>query len=173
VAKRVSFDKRNDKYFFTALSKRYNKRTIIPFLIANFRKNPDSWIGSLSINNIDTHECYLEYVKDIGRMYITFEEEIEDLKEYCEVNNMKFQDLFTHQKKQPIIYKMFMQGLLSVESFIILGQILNLFPVMDKKLKNDFTWKNIYRLRTMKYSSFVLYDKVKYTNKLKEILLRD
>lgn len=172
TAKRIAYDKRTDKYFFDKLSKQYNKRTIIPFLIANFRKNPDRWIGTLCINNIDTHECYLEYVKDIGRMYITFEEELEDLKEYAQVNRIEFKDLFVIKNgKPPIIYKMFMQNLLSIETYIVLDGILNLFSVMDKKLKNDFTWNNIYRLRLIKYKSFVVYDKLKYINKMKEVLV--
>ena len=56
-----TFTKRNDRYFFHKLSKRYNERDILDFFVSNFATNSSKWVGNLVQN--DGREIYLEFKK--------------------------------------------------------------------------------------------------------------
>ena len=61
TAKLDTFTKRNDRYFFYKLSKKYKASEIEDFFVANFIKNDRNWIGSL-LNN-DGETTYKDYIK--------------------------------------------------------------------------------------------------------------
>ena len=55
----------------------------------------------------------------------------------------------------------------SLETLCILNDIMNFFPMWDKKIDDDIIWPD-FKLRCLKYTPFIQYDKQKFKNILKE-----
>jgi hypothetical protein len=59
-----------------------------------------------------------------------------------------------------------MEERISIETLVILNDIMNFFPMWSKKIDDDIIWPS-YRRRCIKYAPFIDYDK----KKLKGILV--
>ena len=62
-----TFTKRNDRYFFHKLSKKYGKDEILDFFVSNFCENDKKWVGNLLQN--DGRETYLNYKKHVPPIF--------------------------------------------------------------------------------------------------------
>ena len=60
-----------------------------------------------------------------------------------------------------------MEKNITIESFVILNNILNFFPSFDKKIEDDIIWPN-FRTKCQKYEPFLEYNKSKLKLILKE-----
>jgi len=52
---------------------------------------------------------------------------------------------------------------------VILNDIMNFFPMWNRKISDDIIWPN-WRLKCEKYTPFINYDKVKFKNILRELV---
>ena len=68
------------------------------------------------------------------------------------------------------ILKFLLGKQISMETFVILNQILNFIPQFDKKIVETIVWSDV-RRTVMKYTPFVSVDTVKYKGTLKEKVL--
>jgi hypothetical protein len=59
---------------------------------------------------------------------------------------------------------------ISMETFVIINQILDFIPRFDKMIKEQLIWKDM-RRTALKYSPFIDADIVKYKHTLKEKVL--
>ena len=85
------------------------------------------------------------------------------------LKNVKhFDDLFSIQNADPVILKMFYQGVISPETFIIMDIVLNFFPQFDNKL-DEYQWPTN-RMICEKYKSFLSVDSEKYKGIIKNRL---
>jgi len=62
-----------------------------------------------------------------------------------------------------------MQGEIAIETLVILNDIMNFFPMWNKKISDDIVWPT-YKRKCEKYSPFLFYDKSKFKSILKENL---
>jgi hypothetical protein len=71
--------------------------------------------------------------------------------------------------QHPILLREVMSGTITVETMVILNDIMNFFPMWSRKISEDIIWPN-WCLKSEKYTPFVTYDKVKFKNILKEVI---
>lgn len=56
---------------------------------------------------------------------------------------------------------------ISLETLVILNDIMNFFPMWNKKIDDDILWPD-FKMKCEKYTPFLNYDKVKFKEILKE-----
>lgn len=160
-----SFYKRKDRFWFEKLSRNKIDKEIVDFFVANFVSCDDPenlWIGEI------IHEGEVKYknwMKRIQSLSYFFNEEINDI-----FLNKNFDEIFEiKNNNHPILLKNYFQKKISLESMIILDNILGYKKNFDKKL-DDPIWKFV-SMRMSKYSSFLHIDIFKYKKILKECVL--
>ena len=154
-----SFEKRRDKYHFAKLAKH---RDPMGYLVAFFTTNPNTtWIGELFTE--ENERAYTEYVarqQSITYRFSTDLREIEDdFIEYFKVKEGQHPKLLTLLKRNTI----------SLETFTILNNHLNFFPLWDSKINDTVIWPSI-RDRSLKYRPFIHYDKAKIKSFLRQVM---
>jgi hypothetical protein len=151
-----SFESRDDKSFFYRICKKYSRAKLIDLFVANFVDNPGMWIGDFLLDK-SSEEIYAEWQKRIESLSYHFSEECTGLLEWMQTNGFEFNDLFRIKDfDHPIIVKMALQKVISLETFIILDRILDFGRVFDRRL-TDVIWKNFW-LKIQKYSPFINID---------------
>lgn len=159
-----SFYNRKDRFYFEKMSRQKNDEEIINFFISNFVScdDPQSlWIGEIIKEG---EENYKNWIRKIQSLSYKFKEEVSIL------NSENFDEMFeVKSNKHPKILKEFLQKKLSLETMIILNNILNYKSHFDKKLK-DPVWEFI-SMRIEKYSPFLHIDNNKFKQILKEEVL--
>lgn len=160
-----AFYKRKDRMWFEKLSRQKSDQEIIDFFVSNFVScdDPQSlWIGEI-IREGETN--YKNWNKKIQSLSYLFKEEIKSI-----FSNQNFDDLFKIENNQhPKILKEHLQGKISLETLVILNQILNYKKEFDSKL-TDPIWEFV-SMKILKYSSFLHTDMFKFRKILKECVL--
>ncbi len=155
----VTFLKRKDKYTFYKLSRKYSLEELRNFYVANFLEG-DKWVGEM--NNADGEEVYRKWQKTQQSLTYTFENDIM----YLLANGGSPDEmLLVKPNEYPLLMKMVQLKQVSLETIVILNDILNFFPMWDKKIDDDIVWPD-FKMKCLKYTPFLHYDK----NKFKEIL---
>ena len=75
--------------------------------------------------------------------------------------------LMVENGQYPILLKKVMQKIIAVETLVILNDIMNFFPMWDKKIADTIVWPTM-RKKFVKYKPFIDYDKKKFIEILKE-----
>jgi hypothetical protein len=171
TAKLATFTKRRDRYFFHKLSKSYNNTTIVDYFVSNFVTNTNLWVGDIIGHSGD--ENYKEWSKRIEALHYYYEQDIDYLLERMTANDMQFDDIFTSKDGQhPPIVKMILSKKISVETFVILEDILSFAKRLDKEISETVLWPKLHN-RMVRYRPFLKFNVTKYKitlrNKLKEI----
>lgn len=160
-----TFYKRKDRFWFEKLSRQKDDREILNFFVANFIfcDDPQSlWIGEIIKEGESRYENWKKRIHSLPEY---FKEEIQNL--FKEKN---FDDIFSIKgNRHPQLLKEYLNGSLSIESMVILDNILRYKKDFDSKL-NDPIWSSV-SLRIMKYSSFLHIDVFKFKKILRECVL--
>lgn len=160
-----SFYNRKDRMWFERLSRQKSDQEIIDFFVSNFVScsDPQSlWIGEIMR---DGEKNYQSWCKKIQSLSYIFKEEVNSV--FSDRNFDKFFEI--KENEHPLLLKEYLQGKLSLETMVILNQILNYKKTFDKKLL-DPIWELV-SLKISKYSSFLHTDIFKYKKILKECVL--
>ena len=147
--------KRNDRYFFHKLSKRYNRSELQDFLVANFAVedsvNPKWLTGDVAENN------YKEWVKIQQSISRVFDQDLKTCIEY----HRPFGGLFKCEAKtHPPIVKLLLQKKISIVSAIILDSYLNWMEFTNHEVDEDWVWPKL-QSTLHNCQPFIKYDKVK------------
>jgi hypothetical protein len=156
-----TFSIRKDKYQFYKLSRKYSLEELRNFYVANFVYGKSDWVGELLQ---DGNENYLKWQKIIQSLTYTFENDIVHLLDEVEKPNDL---LLVRSNEFPKLLQSVMNYSISIETVIILNDIMNFFPMWKKQIDDDIVWPDWQR-RIEKYSPFIHYDKSKLKNILKE-----
>jgi len=151
-----SYERRKDKIFFTALTKH---RDPFKFLAYNFVER-DVWIGELTMDQ-DSISNYRKHKKIIESLTYNFKKE---LNQFSDVVDMIFTDGSTHPK----IVKKYQGDKVSIETLIIVSDIMRIVPYWNHKLKDDEIIKTL-SFKIEKFKPFVPYDRDKLTTEFKKI----
>jgi hypothetical protein len=154
-----AFLKRKDKYTFYKLSRKYQMEELRNFYVANFLEG-DKWVGDM--NTTEGEEVYTKWQKTQQSLTYTFENDIIHLLD--KVNNPN-DLLMVKDNSFPKLMQYVTQGDVSLESLVIMNDIMNFFPMWIKEIYDDIIWPN-FKMKCEKYAPFLHYDK----NKFKEIL---
>jgi hypothetical protein len=155
---RSSFGKRSDRYFFHKLSR---QRDVDGLLISYFVQSPakKAWIGDILSNQ----DGYLQWKKRQESITYTFDADLSNLNLALDNQN----SLLVESGSHPQALIRYIQGKISIETLIILNDMLDFVPYWNKKITEQVVWPKI-RLLCEKYRPFVKYDK----KKVKEIYLK-
>lgn len=156
-ATKESYEKRHDKFHFSRISKKHPSREDqIDFIIANLLESKE-WIGDF------TEENYFEYVKRKLALSYYFSNDLDSLFS----KGAKAAFAFSPGNYPPIVLK-YIQREVSLETLVILDD----FTEFSKRLNesfgtNDIIWSKVEK-RIRKFRPFLIYDRQKMKNILKE-----
>jgi hypothetical protein len=149
-----AFHSRNDKYYFEKLS---NRKDIRDYLISNIIANPKIWVGDL-VNNSTTEKIFTDWKKRTQSLGYIFEEDLKKCLTLLEEN------IIVKEHQHPYLLKMFYRKKVSLETLVILNDLLGFFKHWNKQLSEDPLWSDTHRL-CVKYKPFLIYD----TKRMKSI----
>ena len=171
TARLETFTKRRDRYFFHKLSQSYDDTNAVDYFVSNFVTNTNLWVGDIIGNSGD--ENYREWSKRIEALHYYYEQDIDYLLERMSANDMSFDDIFTVQNGQhPPILKMVLAKRISIETFVILEDLLSFSNRLNEDISETVLWPKLYD-RIVRYRPFLKFNITKYRvtlrNKLKDI----
>ena len=171
TARLETFTKRRDRYFFHKLSQSYDDTNAVDYFVSNFVTNTNLWVGDIIGNSGD--ENYREWSKRIEALHYYYEQDIDYLIERMTANEMTFDDIFTSKNGQhPPILKMVLAKRISLETFVILEDLLSFSKRLNEDISETVLWPKLYD-RIVRYRPFLHYNITKYRitlrNKLNEL----
>jgi hypothetical protein len=159
-----SFYGRRDRFWFEKMSRQKSDEEIINLFVSNFAscEDPQSlWVGEIIK---DGEEIYKNWMRRTQSLSYIFKEEVSIL------NSKNFDEMFRIEgNRHPKILKEFLQKKISLETMIILNNILGYKKQFDKKLL-DPVWEFV-SMRIEKYTPFLHIDSNKFKSILKECVL--
>lgn len=159
-AGKATLDKRSDKWFFDKVAKQYQDKDLRDFFIAN-RLQDRNYVTELLDD--EAHENYIKYQARRQSLSYIFANELDRVFKYGVHIPFAIDD-----DQYPYIVTLYLRGLISPETMVILNDFIPFFNKFDKYLgTNDPIWAKI-ALKLRKYKPFVKYDKDKFKGILKE-----
>ena len=154
---RESFWKRKDRYFFVKVSKKYDTVEIKDYFISNFIKDKNGYIANFNDENYESwklkrQEFFEEFIVEMYPLVLSFEALFEIKKE-----------------NHPKLLKEFLGGRVSIETMIILNELVNFSKKWDKQLKDDVVWPDLKKFMN-NYKRFLTIDKKRYRMKLLKLI---
>ncbi len=159
---KTTFSTRKDKYSFYRLSRKFGLTELKDYYLANFLVSDIQWVGD--IIGPDSEENYKKWQKRIQSLTYTFESDIIKLLDRVDVPN---ELLMVRKNEFPLLMQCAQQGDITIETLIILDDIMNFFPMWEKQIYDDIVWPN-FKMKCQKYKAFLHYDKEKFKQILKE-----
>ena len=159
-----SFYKRKDRFWFEKLARNKDDKEVVDFFVSNFITCTDPsklWIGEMIREGEGRYTAWKKRTQSLS--YI-FKEEIQNI-----LANQDLDSIFSRKSGHPIILKKYLGGDISIETMVILDQILEYRKEFDKHLQ-DPVWETV-SMRMKKYSPFLNIDVFHYKKILKEVVL--
>ena len=154
---RDSLWKRNDRYFFVKISKKYNNDEIKDYLLSNFIQNRNGYIANFNDQN------YENWLDRKMMFYNIFQQE---LKPYIK----NFEPLFeVKDGNHPTLLKEYLGKRVSLETMVILDELVDFSKKWDEQLGDDVVWPDIKNLMK-NYKGFLTINKNKYRMKLLSLI---
>ena len=156
--KRDTFYKRKDRSFFVRLSRKYKtEKEIKNYFVSNFIKNKKGYIANFSDDIFETWKLKRQSFFDM------FEVEMKPLVE-------AFVNLFSIENGQhPKLMREFLGGRVSLETMIILNELVNYNPNWSKSLEDDIIWIDLRNLMN-NYERFLTIDQEQYRIRLLKLI---
>jgi hypothetical protein len=167
-AKKESFNKRKDRYFFEKLSRTKNQKDLINYFVSNFIESTDPskmWIGELKEKGEDN---YINWKGRIQSLSYRFEQDLHKLIDESHL----YESLTSKTNSHPKIIKYYLSEKISLETLIILNDI----TFFTNKLEESLSYDPIFTLvmnKFKKYRPFLNYDKQHFINLLKSKVLNN
>ncbi|MAR63766.1 MAG: hypothetical protein CMP43_02055 [Rickettsiales bacterium] len=159
TARLNTFTKRRDRYFFHKLSRSYSSSACVDYFVAGFIGSDTVWIGD--VVGKSGQENYTRWQKRIESLSYVFENDCDTLLDFIEEKEIKFDDLFKVKKGQhPPLVKLYLANKITVESMVILNDILNYTKQFNKEIGETVIWPKKYKL-LMNYKPFLKYNSTK------------
>jgi hypothetical protein len=159
--KRESFYKRKDRGFFTRIANKYPNPQ--DYFVSNFIKDRNGYVANFNDENYQSWK-----LKRQG-FFEEFVVELQPLihKEFSPPFDNLFQmkDGTTHPK----LLKEFLGGRVSLETIIILDELVDFSKEWDLKLNEDVIWPNLKKLMK-NYKRFLTIDVKRYKLKLLKLI---
>ena len=159
TARLNTFTKRRDRYFFHKLSRSYSSSACVDYFVAGFIGSDTDRIGD--VVGKSGQENYARCQKRIDSLSYVFEDDCNTLLDFIEEKEIKFDDLFKVKKGQhPPLVKLYLANKITVESMVILNDILNYTKQFNKEIGETVIWPKKYKL-LMNYKPFLKYNSTK------------
>jgi hypothetical protein len=157
------FESRKDYLVYNWLAKKYNKEDYTDLVLANILKKGSVYSRDLLTDQ--AKEVMLEYQKRIGSLNYIFKN---DLLKLIEDDN--FTDIILSQDGDfPKLLKRYEWKEISLETVIIIDDLLRIFGQWNKSIDDRIIWPSLYKT-FMKYKPFLQYDREKIREIFKEVM---
>lgn len=146
----ANFQKVKNKRIFTTLAKRY--REMYPeFIKFSLYGHDSNWVGDLQDEEII--EEFWNHRKYIESLSSSFEKELDGIEMVMYNNQILFKSIFISEDitELPIVERLYIQGLLSIETMLILHRLIHW---MDKVECSNPIWESS-KTRKLKYNKFL------------------
>ena len=155
---RESFWKRKDRFFFTKTAYKYDDEEVLNFFVSNFIQDRKGYIANFNEKN------YEDWVQRKKMFYELFSQELQPF-----VKN--FNPLFECKNNQhPLLLKEYLGKRISLETMIILDELVEYGKKWDKELTwDDFVWPDVKKLMN-NYKGFLTIDAERYRMKLLNLI---
>ena len=156
--KRDSFYKRKDRGFFVKISRKYKtEENVKNYFVSNFIKDSKGYVSNFSDEN------YEEWKDKRANFYNQFTLEIGPfVKNFNPI-------FFIKDDEHPILLKEYLGKRVSLETLIILDELVEFSKTWNKKLSEDYIWQDIKKLMN-NYKRFLTLDKNKYKIQLLNLI---
>jgi hypothetical protein len=153
--KRDSFYKRKDRSFFVKIAKKYDNPQ--DYFLANFIKNRNGYIANFNEQNYESWKLkrqgfFEEFVIEMYPLVLSFEALFE-IKE----------------RNHPKLLKEFLGGRVSIETMIILNELVNYSKNWNEELNDDVIWPDLKKFMN-NYKRFLTIDEKRYRMKLLKLI---
>ena len=156
--KRDTFYKRKDRSFFVKLSRKYKtEQEIQNYFVSNFIRDKKGYIANFNDENYESWKMKRQGFFDL------FEVEMKPLVD-------AFEDLFTVTNGQhPKLMREFLGGRVSLETLIILDELLGYGTTWIEEMKDDIIWIDLNNLMD-NYERFLTIDQEQYRIRLLKLI---
>ena len=156
--KRDSFYKRKDRYFFVKISRKYKTQEDIKnYFVSNFIKDSKGYVSNFNDEN------YEEWKDKRANFYNQFTLAINPLvKNFNPIFNIK-------SDEHPMLLKEYLGKRVSLETLIVLDDLVEFSKTWNNKLSEDHIWQDIKNLMN-NYKRFLTLDKNKYRIQLLNLI---
>lgn len=156
------FNVRKDRYFFQKLCNKYDRDMVRDYFVSNFVYDVNSWVGSITRDRGE--KIYSEWKRKQDSISYIITNEIDYLLDQVE----DFDSLFDcKQNQHPIILKKHLSKKVSLETLIVLDDILKFTNRFDKQISEKLLWPKI-KMSMIKYKPFMKCDYKKFKSVLRE-----
>lgn len=157
-----SFLQNKSKYQFYRLSRKYSLEEAKEFFVANFLEDRAHWVGEMLSG--EAEESYNRWRTTRQALTYNFTSDIMSLFERYGTDEM----LRVPTSGYPKLLSDAMSNKIRIETLIILNDLLNFFPMWEKKIDDDIMWPT-FKNKCLKYAPFMEYDKKKF----KDLLIKE
>lgn len=157
-----TFSTKKERFSFYKLSRKYSIEELKNFYVANFIVGKGNWARELLTP--EAEDNYKRWQKITQSLTYTFENDIMLLLDKVKTPN---ELLSVSSGDYPMLLKATMQEDISLETLVILNDIMKFFVMWNEKIEDDIIWPN-FRMKCEKYSPFLSYDKKKFKTILKD-----
>jgi hypothetical protein len=169
-----AFQKRRDKYMFHKLARKLSDDEVVPFLVANFINDGETWTRSLLED--ESQKTYTEWKRKVESLSYIFEN---DLVKLLETDNDELpkhkvleQKFTSNDGDYPEVLQMYMQKDISLETMVIFNNLMGCFKRWDRELSDTVIYPKI-AMRVRKYGSFLSLDLDKMKGIVKKHLTKE
>jgi hypothetical protein len=152
------FNKRNDRYFFEKLSKKFTKEEIEQYFVSNFLVNSNFYIKDMDDKN------FLEWKKRSQSISYLFTQDLENVLMLSSDLNEALQ---CRKGQHSTVLKMYLGGIIMIETLVLLNRVTRFVNHYDEIMYDDVVWEQASN-RLKKYDPFI---KIEPT-KIKELVKR-
>ena len=154
---RDSFFKRKDRVFFVKLSKKYSEKDLKNYFVANFIVEKQGYIANFNDEN------YEHWKEKRNNFYDIFTEEIRPfVKDFNPIFKVK-------NSEHPFLLKEYLGKRVSLETLVILDELIGFSKNWDRNLAEDYMWYDINKLMK-NYKRFLTIDKNQYRIQLLKLI---
>ena len=154
---RDSFFKRKDRVFFVKLSKKYSEEDLKNYFVANFIIEKQGYIANFNDEN------YEQWKEKRNNFYDIFTEEIRPfVKDFNPIFKVK-------NSEHPFLLKEYLGKRVSLETLVILDELIGFSKNWDRNLAEDYMWYDINKLMK-NYKRFLTIDKKQYRIQLLKLI---
>ena len=155
---RESFWKRKDRFFFVKTAYKYDDGEVLDFFVSNFIQDRKGYIANFNEKN------YEDWMQRKKMFYELFSQELQPF-----VKN--FNPLFECKNNQhPLLLKEYLGKRISLETMIILDELVEYSKKWDKELTwDDFVWPDVKKLMN-NYKGFLTINTNKYRIRLLKLI---
>ena len=132
-----TFMKRKDILLFRKLAKKYEKKELIDFFVANFVA------GHNGVFDAEASETYSSWKARQGKLTYQFTQDMELM--VSEAHKTGQNPLISEEGQHPLVLKLVLGKKITLESVIILDKIADFVYSNDTALQNDIIWQSLSR----------------------------